>query len=291
VDNMEIWPNFILGGAGKSGTTTLYVNLRSMPDIFMPDKEPNFFNLNLESLSSEIYDQVEKKYLKNFEKVKNEKIIGEASGYIQARFAAKNIREKSPNAKILFTLRDPVERAFSHYAQHIRKKSHASFYDEIQKELKYGQNPQDWGIRLDIGMYYQNLKRFLDIFPQEQIKIIIFEEWIKDPKMAIEEIRKFLGLPPLINNFTLETANVFRQPKGETSKKIVESEITKKISRAIMPRSMRVSLRNKLLMTTKNKGSMTEKERKILINYYQEDVKNLQSILGKKLPWKNFQNC
>ena len=131
---MKIWPNFFIGGAGKSGTTTLYEYLSRMPDIYMSGKEPDFFSRNFEKLSSERYDQVEKDYLKNFEIVKNEKIIGEASGYIQSHVAAKNIREKSPNAKILFTLRDPVERAFSHYANHISNKTHASFYDEIQKD-------------------------------------------------------------------------------------------------------------------------------------------------------------
>jgi hypothetical protein len=285
---MKRWPDFILAGAGKSGTTTLYDYLRNMPDIFMPEKEPDFFAFDFSKISPERYKQIEVAYLKNFENIKNEKIIGEASGYIQSKVAAKNIHQKCPNVKLLFTLRDPVERAFSHYANHIRKKTHASFFEEIQKELTHGQNPKDWGIRLDIGLYYQNLKRFLDIFPHEQIKIIIFEEWIQTPKTTIQEIRKFLGLQPEFKDFTPKTSNVFLQPKNEFSETFIENEVTKKVSRALMPRKVRVSIRNKLFMTSKNKPKMTEKEREVLIEYYKDEVKNLQKVLGKTLPWKNF---
>ena len=286
---MASWPNFFIAGAGKSGTTTLYEYLNQIPGISMStEKEPDFFQLDFKKLTKEEYEEKCKKYLENFSNVRDEKIVGEASGYLQIPYAAKSIHEKVPYAKILFSLRDPVERAFSHYAKHIRSKTFATFFEEIQKELKYGQNPQDWGIRLDIGMYYKNIKSFLDIFPKDQIKILIFEDWINDPKSAIDEILKFLDLNYEIKNFTSVKANTFRATRNKTSQKIFRSKISSQIARSIMPDSLRIMLRDKILYTTK-KPVMAEKERTTLIEYYKEDVKNLQSLLGKELPWKNFQ--
>ena len=131
-----MWPNFFIVGAPRSGTTSLYEYLKEVPEVFMsPVKEPNFFNLSVENdlfLSKPIREK--KKYLDLFKNVKDEKAIGEASPtYLWDPKTPKLIHEIIPDAKIIISLRDPVERTFSHYLMYFRNGiMKDSFYNELQ---------------------------------------------------------------------------------------------------------------------------------------------------------------
>ena len=114
----EIWPNFFIVGAPRSGTTFLYHYLNQISGIFMcPVKEPNYFAASINPKRKLIKPiRSKEKYLKLFENVENETAIGEASPtYLWDPQAPKLIHEKIPNAKFIFILRNPIERAFSHY--------------------------------------------------------------------------------------------------------------------------------------------------------------------------------
>ena len=110
------WPTFFIVGAPRSGTTSLYNYLKTIPEIFMsPVKEPGYF------IPNDFRGFSEKKYLELFKNVKDEIVIGEASaGYLASQEAAFRIKKEIPNAKIIITLRDPVERTFSDYLNNLR---------------------------------------------------------------------------------------------------------------------------------------------------------------------------
>ena len=116
---MEKWPNLFIVGAPKAGTTSLHEYFeKKIPGIFMSDvKEPYYFCKTLIPIDHYITPiRDKKKYLELFEKSKTEKIIGESSvWYLSDPDASSLIYQKVPNAKIIIMLRDPVERAFSHY--------------------------------------------------------------------------------------------------------------------------------------------------------------------------------
>src|SRR5215469_12354579 len=138
-------PNFFIAGAPKAGTTSLYHYLDQHPQIYMsPIKEPSYFSLEirLENFGPDMQELTRRDmpflreyldgpmttkrwggpitrwedYLRLFRGVQEEAAIGEASVcYLWSETAPRHIAEKVPEAKILLILRDPTERAFSHY--------------------------------------------------------------------------------------------------------------------------------------------------------------------------------
>jgi len=287
---MEKLPNFFIVGAPKAGTTTLYEYLNKIPGIYMsPVKEPKYFSSRISKkifLLKPITNKNE--YLKLFENVKNEKIIGEASpGYLADPDAPKLIYKVSPNAKILISLRDPIERLFSNYLMQLRNgRLKLSFHDEIQRSFKKKNDTEPF-LMLEFSLYSENVKRYLDIFGSKQVKIIIFEQWIKDSRHTLEEILNFLDLNYQIHEFEKEDQNPYVVPRGRLGKHILASPLIRKISQKTILPSKRMSLR-KLIVKKQPKPTIDVNDKNTLMKFYNDDVKKLEKILGKKLPWKNF---
>jgi len=288
---MEKWPNFFIVGARKSGTTSLYEILKDIPEIYMcPIKEPNYFNRKIieDDHPTEKF-RTEEKYLKLFKNVTNQKIVGEASAYISDSDAPNLIHQVSPKSKILISLRDPVERVYSHYLMLFGGGFiSTSFRQEIEYELQNGSSSLMWGIKMDEGLYSEHIKRYSKIFGHDQVKIIIFEEFIKNTKETIEEILKFLELDKTLSNFSAKKHNPYAPARGLIAQQILNSKKIQRIARALTPESTRQTLTNYILLSKKSKPKMSEKDRETLIKFYKDDVEKLKLILGRKLPWKNF---
>ena len=293
---MERWPNFFIVGAPKAGTTSLYEYLNNVSGIYMsPVKEPHFFDAK--SIPEEWIDMTpirdKQKYLKLFSNAKDEKIIGEASpSYLADPEAVNLIHQVSPNAHILISLRDPIERAFSHYLMYVRDSNWShSFHEQIEKELRNDLDPKGQNIRLRLGMYHDDVKKFFDVFGSHQIKVVIFEEWIKDSQNSIQDIIQFLGIDQKLEKFVEEKHNLYFADKNLLARKIRTSKILSKITKNIMSEDVRKKIRNKYFVIDGNKPKIDVGDRKFLIKYYQNDVRKLEKLLGKKLPWKNFLLC
>jgi len=291
----EVWPNFFIVGAPKAGTTSLFEYVKEIPGIYMsPKKEPYYFCRKMipdYHYVPPIRDK--QKYLSLFSNVTNEKIVGEASvWYLSDPDSAKLIHKVSPDAHILICLRDPVERTFSHYLflQHFLE---PTLHEQLKKELKKGVDYSTPHIRINAGLYYESVKRYLELFGKDKVKVIIFEEFIRDTQGTVNEILKFLGLEETELKINSKAYNVYsrRVPRGKISQKILQRKMAKKIVRSFIPSSGRRFIENKILKKkTTNKPNMTEQDREFLINYFKEDVKKIQILLNKKLPWKNFSH-
>jgi len=287
---MENWPNFFIVGAPKAGTTSLYEYLKKIPEIYMcPKKEPNYFNKKAIKDDHPVPKiRIKEKYLKLFENVTNQKILGEASAYLRDSDAPNLIHQVSPKAKILISLRDPVELTYSRYLMLVNLGLISnSFHQEIEYELENGPNQHQSGIKMDIGLYFEHVKKYLKVFGHEQVKIIIFEEFIKNEKETIEEILKFLELDTTLSNFSAIKHNQYGTSRGPIAQQIRNSKKIKRIARILMPESTRSTLANHILLD-KSKPEMSEKDREALIKFYKDDVEQFKLLLGRKLPWKNF---
>jgi len=215
-------------------------------------KEPHFFSVTTVPKNHPYLKPIRdyKNYFEFFNQVKNEKIVGEAStSYLSDPKAPDLINKFSPDSKILISLRDPVERAFSHYL--ILESvglSKQSFLEEWQLEMQ--REESDYSKPHDLtskGLYYEPIKRYLKIFGSKRVKIIIFEEWKMEIKDTINQILKFLELDnqlPEINNVTY---NPYARPRGKLSKYVVKSGgPISKISRIFIPKRTRNLLRDKI---------------------------------------------
>ena len=294
---MERWPNLFIVGAMRAGTTSLYEYLKNIPDIYMsPVKEPKYFSEERDSEYTgvkRIKDKTE--YLTLFEKAKDEKFLGEASiDYLYDPDSAKLIKHIIPKARIIIILRDPVERAFSAYLMGMRSnptesRVHEKLLYDINEKIK----KKKIRLALEASFYHDDVKRYLEIFGREQVKILIFEEMVKNPKGTIQEILDFLGLNYELGKFKVKAYNPFvgpSAPRGAFSKFLLEKGSKSKFVKKIIPSSKRNFLQTKVLSKQGSKPKLKEEDRKLLKSLYANDVEKLKNLLDRPLPWTNFQN-
>ena len=273
-----MWPNFFIVGASKSGTTSLYEYLKKISGIYMsPIKEPNYFHgSTFKIMSRRINDKSE--YLKLFKFVTNEKAVGEAStSYLQEPESAKLIHDQVPDAKIIIILRDPCQRIFSGYLMFKSERGGKRSFHELIKT--------DPGF-LESSLYYYQVKRYLDIFGSKQVKVLIFEEFIKEPKAAIKEILDFLKVNYDLPENIKKIYNPYSVPRAKFFQKILTSKTISKISDQILPQSFKWKLKNTVILKNEKKPSLSNQDRIFLQNFYRDDVMKLQNLLKRRLPWK-----
>jgi hypothetical protein len=190
-------PNFLVIGSQKSGTTSLYHVLRAHPEIFMPErKEVNYFFLQSE------YDLGVEAYHRHFADANSSHIaVGEASpGYICHPMTPSRIQRLLPGAKLILTVRHPVERAYSQYWDNRRSLSeYRSFEEVIEIALESTYHPDRLGY-FSRGTYIQYIRRYLDLFPRENLLVLVFEDLITSPEKFFRQAFEFLGVDPNLSS-------------------------------------------------------------------------------------------
>ena len=277
---MEKWPNFFIVGAPRAGTTSLYAYLSQIPGIYMsPVKEPEFFSPN-RSTNNDLIPIVNKNdYLTLFKNVKDELLIGEASTcYLEDPDSPKLIYNKVADAYIIILLRDPIERAYSHYLMHRRNNLEKKSFHESIKNILKKYDPLTSNHYLHAGLYSEQILRYINSFGEKNVKIIIFEDFVQNERNTVKDVLSFLGVN-FEPNFDSDVQHVFNLPKGKFANKVLHSKTIKKIAGKIIPTASRQLLKEKLLLQTE-KPLMAEEDRKILRNFFKEDVKKLKNILS-----------
>jgi len=289
---IAIWPNTFIVGAAKAGTTSLYSYLRQHPAVFMSSfKEPHYFsNVRPRNEQKHIIPVVstEREYLKLFQGARNETIIGEASpSYLWDEFAARRIKEKISDARIVVILRDPIDRAYSHYLMDVREGiQYLPFAEALLED--YRKKEKGWGIShlyIELGMYYEQVRRYLDVFGERNVCVLIFETLKHDPVGLLKQVIEFLDL----NRDSLSDINVndihnrYAAPRGHIAKKIMGNKIIRNTMRIFVPHTLRRFCRNHLLLREDDKPSMTKEAIRFLQDIYESDVRCLESLLGIEL--------
>jgi hypothetical protein len=288
---MELWPNFFIVGAPRAGTTSLYEYLKNIPQIYLSKiKEPHYFSKNINPnllLSTPIRDKIS--YLKLFKNAKNATAIGDASpSYLWDPDAAKLIYEQCPSAKIIIILRNPIARSFSHYLMLVgHGKEKLSFREAINKAKKI--ESQDYSGRiLQAGLYYEQVKRYRDIFGNKQVKILVFENFFNSSD-SLNEIINFLGIKTSDIKNPGTVYNEFTIPRGKISKILLGSNKIRKIGKKMIPASFGQSIVLEFLGKKSAKPEIKENDKKLLEEFYRSDVLKLEELLGQKMPWKEFE--
>lgn len=174
-------PSFLGLGALKAATTLLHALLDAHPSISMARgmKEVRFFNLH--------YERGLGWYEGLFQPGPGQ-ISGEVSpDYLYDPRCAPRIAEAVPEARLIAILRDPVTRTWSQYLHFRRERYYRGDFDRFLDE-----HPN----ALERNLYHQQLSRYLDLFPRERVKILLFEPFTADPTAAIGEVYDFLGVDP-----------------------------------------------------------------------------------------------
>ena len=135
----------------------------------------------------------------------------ERAGVLVGRDASQQalIDRTIPNARVLVSLRDPVERAYSHYLMMLNNGSaRGSFLQEFQRGLELQDDRRVPLLRPDVGLYHDQVRRFRDIFGDARIKVLVFEEFMADVPGTLQQVLAFLGIERDLTGFT---APVYRQ--------------------------------------------------------------------------------
>jgi len=174
-------PNFILIGAPRAGTTWIAKNLESHPEIFFPrKKEIHFFDYQ--------YDKGLDFYESFFAASGPEPAIGEATpAYLHFEPAAERIKSTLPDAKLIVSLRNPIDRLYSRYWN---SQGNYSENTGLSFEEKIEQKP----IFIEEGFYIDHIRRYLDLFPRDQLLILLFDDLKSDPKEFMASIYRFVGV-------------------------------------------------------------------------------------------------
>ncbi len=187
-------PNFLIIGAGRSGTTSLYHYLRQHPDIFMsPVKETNYYT-DADQATDIKGIRSRSQYEQLFAGVSGERAIGEATPkYLNAVTSIGRIRDDLPGVRLIATLRQPADRAYSSYLQRFMNSRERRGAEEV---LQPGNHV------VETGRYHPQLRRYFDVFPREQIKIILFDDLIARTQETVRSLYGFLGVDP---DFAVDT--------------------------------------------------------------------------------------
>lgn len=201
-------PNFFIVGAPKCGTTSLHEYLQRHPDIFMPFyKEPHFFGSDLIGSRFMQFRDKPNKYLRLFRDVTTESRIGESSPwYLVSKNAAKEIKAYNPNAKIIMILRNPVDMMYSMWSQ-FRYSGNEQIEDFEEALSAEPTRKQGHRIRRAAhcvtGLFYREMatystqvKRYYDVFGEDNVKVIIFDDFKNDTAGVYTDVLKYLEIDP-----------------------------------------------------------------------------------------------
>lgn len=296
-------PNFLIIGAAKSGTTALWHYLNQHPQIYMsPRKHTRFFAFEVEdpgfrgpaprepSIPYAIADI--EAYHALFEGVADETAIGEAShSYLYQPKASRRILSYAPDMKLIAMLRNPAERAFSHYRQMVRdgREPHDDFVCALrEEEVRIRDYWWPDFHYVQIGLYHAQLKRYFDLFERGQIKIYLYEDLKSDPHAVLQDIFRFLEVDQGFDPKATIRYNASGIPKNKTFHLLLQKlRRVRPVVERLAPKSeyqRLLRIGSKLHNQNLSKAQLSSEVRKEVVNrYFRKDILQLQHLIQRDL--------
>jgi len=168
---------------------------------------------------------------------------------------------------------------------HSDKRSFSEMIDE--HENKMNNNEFFLYSILDPGFYSKHITRYQDVFDKEHLKIIIFEDYIKNTERVIESVLDFLELDKKIE-LRDQKKGAYRVPKNKITGRVLENKKFRSFASKVIPTVYRQKFGDKFLLEQTSKPNMMTEDRYRLKEIYKNEVVNLEKLLELKLPWKEF---
>ena len=303
-------PNVICIGFPKCGTTTFYDIMWQHKDIFLPGfKEPLYYGDKI--LYPKGFEWYQKRY---YPKKVKEKIIMEVNPRMARSVSAEQaLKDFGKDIKIIFMIRNPIDRAYSHFKMELK---HGRSFKIPERNLGYctselfhkwlkqyynedEQTFQEYGRPFIISKnnYYQIIKDYINTFGKENVKIIIFEDFIKDPHKVCQEVYKFIGIKDNEKiNYNLHSNEGNRLPINKLAIKISGLYYRRIYLRILIEKLPYISnsfcrFIDKFSWTITDLCSKKEKpptkmlpeDKELLRGYYYRDIQKLSKLLNINL--------
>lgn len=282
----EMRVDFFIVGAPKSGTTSLYHYLDEHPDIEMSNlKEPNFFSdesLQFQNIYN-IKNRVNtlEKYHALFKR-RDECLKGEASvSYLFYEDVPEKIFSYNPEAKIIIILRNPIDRAYSHYLMdHSLGLISDSFHNIIRKKSKHKKSDFFYQQYIEVSKYTAQISRYFKVFKKENIYIIDYEEFKSNTSHIVGCVFSFLGLNNKFRPDLKQRYNIYTAPRNSFIRFCYTNIPFRNNVANFLPRYLR-NIIKRILFTNDKKPIMLEKNKLLLKECFKNDVRQLSKLLDQ----------
>lgn len=295
----EFKVDFFCVGAAKAGTTTLHDLLSMQDNISLPQrKETNYFSFGisgkpdftgpLDSTSVNEPTVVSlDEYENDFDR-KNGALIGEVCPSYSLNGTSERLYRHNPEARIIILLREPVSRCFSNYQHLVRDgREHGSFEDALAlEEDRLAQGWEwFWGLKKN-SLYYDMVVEYFEKFGSENVKILFFEDFIRNQEESIREVLLFLGLDSgkVVYEETSSNKSGVVSDKWKYLHKILLSEgALNSALRMILPPRLRKKLGVLFKNMSTEKGDVSLETKKLLSGEFASDLNQLNKLIGGRV--------
>jgi hypothetical protein len=299
-------PNLFIVGAPKSGTTSLYEYLKGHPQVFMSVvKEPCYFSADLafdHSGNFLVFERDAKLYDDLFAEAGDARIIGEGSTrYLYSHDAARLIHAASPDARIVAMLRNPVDMIHSLHAHKLAawtedlddfEAALDAEADRVEgRQLPEFSNPKLSTYR-DRARYGEQLPRWFDEFGRDRVKVIIFEDFVRDPANGFRSLLEFLGIDA---DYAPESFSAYNSAHGARSRlmrRVLNGRFPQWLVWGLLPKVIGDTRTRGLVRGFRHswfhrkpitRGKLTPELRRRLEDDFAPDVARLSSLLGRDM--------
>ncbi|HWB65610.1 MAG TPA: sulfotransferase [Mycobacteriales bacterium] len=293
-------PNFLILGAPRAATTSLHYYLQEHPDICMSTtKEPNFFLFDHAASPPRPYVGSDPRIVAKsvIDRAAYERLftkpgataIGEASPlYLYTRESPEEIARHIPDARLIAIVREPIARAYSHFRYvftDLRGDAvMPAFRAAVERELPLGYAPYQPGEHsLRLGRYAEQLQRYLDVFPREQLLVLDYDEVVAQPDDSLARICRLLGVA---DSFGFNTELKYNPATASPSVRLLDRmirPIRPQLKRALPPRVAAALARRRAVATAGRQAApdpIPDDLRRRLTDYYADDLAWLAQEFG-----------
>jgi len=293
-------PNFLVVGAEKCGTTSLYQYLKQHPDVYLPaKKELHYFTYaDIGTIArgpgeSDILAfacATEEEYELHYRGAGPHLAVGEVSpSYFYFSQVSERICSELDHPKIIIMLRNPIDKAHSQYMHLVRdNKEKLPLFDALmaeQERIEAGWGPL-WRYT-ESCLYSARISKYLEVFGEGHVKIGLFEELTKDPQAFVRDLFEFLGVAA---DRAIDTSRVYNK-SGRPRSRLLADFLARPnpmtaAARRWVPEKVRDRVKHAVLnLNTGRKDTIDDRSRAYLRERFADDVRELKQILQRRLNW------
>lgn len=273
-------PDFLVIGAMKCGTTTLYHDLKAHPGIFLPDKEANFL----------CGDDAAERYAAALRAARPGQIRGDVSPDYAKLPESASVAPRArclfsgDDLKLLYIVRDPLSRTLSHHAF----VSTQGAEDRVPMGPDLNQSLRDFPCLIDYSRYAMQVRPWLEAFGRDHLLVIRFEDYIRRRKETMRQVFSFLGVEESLA--TIDEAAIYNSTKSRPVlttfwKRIIQTGLYRQGLRRLVPPPLRERFRNLLLPKPDDLPSPPDPEAvNYIVSRLKEDVAQFSILLGLPEP-------
>ena len=281
---MTLTPNFFIVGTPKSGTTSLFHYLQEHPEVFLPElKEPHFFScpeVKNTYYKTKIVDS-KQEYLDLYQERESYKAVGDlSSSYLFNKETPKRIHQFNPYAKIIIVLRNPVDRALSHYLMDVNLGYiNVPLLEVINNKDTFKQHYQEY---IELGFYEQQIRAYIKQFPDSQIKVVLSDTLYANTAETLKDIYSFINVSTTFITDFETVHNSYTVPRFKALKSLVQSDGLKKM----IPSGLKSGLKSLIYKTNAEKPKL-EVEKNLLREIYKKSIVETETLINQDLSsWK-----